>query len=394
LNDGQGNLGDTSVQVSTEPSPSCLAVGDTDGDAKIDAVVGTTSDNKVQVYLNKYSDRGGAPFLEGVQRDPNGIPRSVCVIPPVSGLAGPSGGAIGVGTGGTGSSGDNKVTVYPSDGGTEQVVQVPMTPTTTTTRGRRVATGGASSETLAGTELGRVVVLDPGPTGAFAITQVMNVPGEPVAIDFLDMDGDNNDEVVTANANPVQQGTGSAYPVLTLFRGQTNGGFGGAVPIAPPGASSGLDVSLIDADGDGDRDIVSVHPTFATDSEAVLIRIDTVQSGDWLSIVDQKILPASAPVLCTRGDLDRVEGEDVFLVNQGQSALVGGGTAPTGLTAIPYRAVKSGDVNGDGLVNASDLALMLSLWQTSDVAADFNGDGIVDGADMAVLLGAWSGSPK
>jgi len=218
----------------------------------------------------------------------------------------------------------------------------------------------------------------------------MNVPGEPVAIDFLDMDGDNNDEVVTANANPVQQGAGSAYPVLTLFRGQTGGGFGGAVPIAPLGASSGLDVSLIDADNDGDRDIVSVHPTSQADSEAVLIRIDTVESGDWLSIVDQKILPALAPVLCTRGDLDRVEGEDVFLVNQGQSSLVDGGTTPT--TAIPYRAVKSGDVNGDGLVNATDLALLLSAWGANNADADFNGDGIVNGADMAVLFGAWSES--
>jgi choice-of-anchor B domain-containing protein len=48
-----------------------------------------------------------------------------------------------------------------------------------------------------------------------------------------------------------------------------------------------------------------------------------------------------------------------------------------------------GDLNGDGLVNGADLAIMLSAWGTSNPTADLNNDGVVGGADLASLLGAW-----
>jgi len=388
LNDGQGNLGGTSVQVLTAPSPSCLAVGDTNGDGKIDAVVGTTSNNRAQVYLNNAPSQTPA-FTSGFTLNPNGTPRSVCVIPPAPSYMGPGGGGVGVGSGGSGDASGDKASIFsPSTGEVDQVIELPTTPTTTTTRGRRVATGGASSTTLGGTEPGRVVVLDPGPTGSFAITQVMNVPGEPVGLDFVDMDGDGKDEVVTANANPVQQGVGSAYPVLTLFRGQTGGGFGSAVPIAPTGASSGLDVSLIDADGDGDRDIVSVQRTVGTQSKAVVMRIDTTGAGGPLSIGAETDLGASAPILSTRGDLDGVGGEDLFLVDQA-SNFMGGGGAPV---AKPYLGELGNacpaDIDGDGQVNVNDLSIVLAQWGASG-NADTNDDGLVDGHDLSAVLSSW-----
>lgn len=50
-----------------------------------------------------------------------------------------------------------------------------------------------------------------------------------------------------------------------------------------------------------------------------------------------------------------------------------------------------GDLNGDGLVNAADLAQLLNAWgPCSGCAADLNGDGSVGAADLAVLLNAWS----
>jgi len=47
------------------------------------------------------------------------------------------------------------------------------------------------------------------------------------------------------------------------------------------------------------------------------------------------------------------------------------------------------DLNGDGTVDASDLAILLGAWGGSDPAADINGDGTVDASDLAVLLGSW-----
>lgn len=50
-----------------------------------------------------------------------------------------------------------------------------------------------------------------------------------------------------------------------------------------------------------------------------------------------------------------------------------------------------GDLTGDGLVNGSDIAIVLGSWGPCiDCAADFDFNGTVDGSDLAVVLGQWS----
>jgi hypothetical protein len=46
-----------------------------------------------------------------------------------------------------------------------------------------------------------------------------------------------------------------------------------------------------------------------------------------------------------------------------------------------------GDLNGDGVVNAADLSILLGSWNTA--SNDLDGNGIVNAADLSVLLGAW-----
>lgn len=59
------------------------------------------------------------------------------------------------------------------------------------------------------------------------------------------------------------------------------------------------------------------------------------------------------------------------------------------------RSESSPDINGDGMVDATDLGLLLGAWGecASDgmdlCAADLDGDGAVTGADLGVLLSAW-----
>jgi hypothetical protein len=48
-----------------------------------------------------------------------------------------------------------------------------------------------------------------------------------------------------------------------------------------------------------------------------------------------------------------------------------------------------GDIDGDGNVNASDLAVLLGAWGGSTSAADLDASGTVDASDLAILLGAW-----
>jgi len=50
-----------------------------------------------------------------------------------------------------------------------------------------------------------------------------------------------------------------------------------------------------------------------------------------------------------------------------------------------------GDLNGDGVVNAADLNILLAAWGTDNALADINGDGTVNAADLNILLAGWTG---
>jgi hypothetical protein len=56
-------------------------------------------------------------------------------------------------------------------------------------------------------------------------------------------------------------------------------------------------------------------------------------------------------------------------------------TVPSGPPPIP------GDFDGDGDVDAADLATLLSSWLTP--AGDLNGDNSTDAGDLATLLSNW-----
>ncbi len=51
-----------------------------------------------------------------------------------------------------------------------------------------------------------------------------------------------------------------------------------------------------------------------------------------------------------------------------------------------------GDLNGDGAVNAQDLAMLLGQWGSESLLPDLDGDGVVTAADLARLLGFWGAS--
>lgn len=51
----------------------------------------------------------------------------------------------------------------------------------------------------------------------------------------------------------------------------------------------------------------------------------------------------------------------------------------------------TGDLDGDGRVAASDLAMLLAAWGLKGSLADLDGDGVVGAADLAILLAGWTG---
>jgi hypothetical protein len=48
-----------------------------------------------------------------------------------------------------------------------------------------------------------------------------------------------------------------------------------------------------------------------------------------------------------------------------------------------------GDLNGDGVIDAADLALFFQYWGLPGIG-DIDGDGTANGFDLTILLGAWS----
>ncbi|MDZ4831426.1 MAG: hypothetical protein SGJ09_14665 [Phycisphaerae bacterium] len=63
------------------------------------------------------------------------------------------------------------------------------------------------------------------------------------------------------------------------------------------------------------------------------------------------------------------------------------------LCGIPVPIPCLADLDGDGFVSASDLAILLGAWGGGG-SANLDGVGVVDAADLAILLGAWGRCPS
>ena len=49
-----------------------------------------------------------------------------------------------------------------------------------------------------------------------------------------------------------------------------------------------------------------------------------------------------------------------------------------------------GDIDGDGVINSVDMAIVLSNWGEVGSIADVNDDGVVNSVDLGIVLANWS----
>lgn len=107
-------------------------------------------------------------------------------------------------------------------------------------------------------------------------------------------------------------------------------------------------------------------------------RMETTACGRWTLFVDDELF-ASGLGAQTSGTLWLVFGDGT-----------GGANANT-LYDFVELTVNTGvgaDLNGDGAVDASDLAILLGAWGSSGIT-DLDCSGSTDAGDIAILLGAW-----
>ena len=113
--------------------------------------------------------------------------------------------------------------------------------------------------------------------------------------------------------------------------------------------------------------------------------------------IDDQLLPEGG--LAWRSSRDGNLGSGRFLVRRnltvGAHVITLRGTDSGGLftersinLTISARVFNRGDVDGDGIIGATDLAILLSSWNGNGIA-DLNVDGIIDSIDLAMLLGGW-----
>jgi hypothetical protein len=389
MNDGLGNLGATSILKALPATPTALAVGDFTGDGtRNDVVVGLT-DGTVRVYINN-----GSGFTAGaVVTLPVGeIATCVCEVKPGGAsrfMATTSGFAVGTSS--------SNLRTFGSGGGTG--TNVPLSSVPRTVHSSDIddddltdvtAAGSTSAASLTGalttTPTGFLQVVR-GTTNGFNAETPFEILGEPVAMQIADIDGDGLPDIVTANRNPQSGGAGSQPTVFALFR--NNGGassFAGATPIAPTGASGGLDLALVDVNSDGVKDVVAVYNTVGTSSQAALININTLGAGYPLSIGDSTVISNNNPTLVAKGNLDGNGSEDVFLVQQALQFAASGDS-----TVAPFLGAQSapcfGDLDGSNEVDSGDVSLcLLDTGVCEGCPSDLDGSGEVDSADVSLVL--------
>ncbi|MFM7052791.1 MAG: dockerin type I domain-containing protein [Planctomycetota bacterium] len=98
--------------------------------------------------------------------------------------------------------------------------------------------------------------------------------------------------------------------------------------------------------------------------------------------VKYRLLSAPAPsqgsLLLWQGGAS-IGASDVFAARMNADGTIG----------PPPAVGNPADLNGDGVVNAADLSVLLAQWGGPG-SADLNGDGLVGAADLSILLGAWT----
>lgn len=155
----------------------------------------------------------------------------------------------------------------------------------------------------------------------------------------------------------------------------------------------------VGGDGGPGPDMAVSVPTLKWLSQGPAWNITTAaleQGGTWYSDILKTIFVktpvdsifgiAIHPHAYHRGEEAEFDAWLDFLVSQDP----GGSRSATPTEILQPYAFDEADIDYDGVVDGTDLAILLAAWGTDDPHADINADQLVDGMDLAIALANWT----
>lgn len=210
------------------------------------------------------------------------------------------------------------------------------------------------------------------------------------------------DTVCAPGSSPIPDGSGSVTRTIVVqasTQGSTIASVQVTVAATHPWVGdlrlvlrhpSGAEIVLLDRPGlpstgfpgpwgCGGRDIAA---TFADSAPTAAESTCSTTAVPVLAGPLQPLTPLSA--------LSGLAPEGEWLLIASDLAAVDAGVLGDVCLTLTLSASCAADLDGNGAIDAADLAIVLGAWgDCADCAADIDGNGTVNGADLAVVLGAW-----
>ncbi len=189
----------------------------------------------------------------------------------------------------------------------------------------------------------------------------------------------------------------------------------GFIDIAYPngivGGLFGNDGGIVEVSADGE----TWHVIPDVEADGMFPTQGYLDSGPFDKTPGRELTDFTRPVdpALTYADFDGLDHWQVMELYNGSGGGAGVDIASVGLNEVTYVRISqpsdafgtveidamakvsptiTGDLNGDGVVDVSDLLILLAAWggcPLNTCPADLNGDGIVDVSDLLILLANW-----
>ncbi len=244
----------------------------------------------------------------------------------------------------------------------------------------------------------------PGPTDSFGMGDVLGVGGvDSNLVIFVDSNGaglDPGDTINILNESGIEDCASNAVPGVVV--GEAIDTTAPYIPLVRDRFGNVRHQAYkIDVDSDDVVDEIKLCFTDAIDADTVEVSdfaMSGIPSGAVAAIV------SGSSVVLTAPPFELPINEPVIVTYRGASdgspiASSEGWATSRIDTAIPIGLLDEcpQDLNGDGLVNSSDLANLLANWGPTimcEGGADFNSDGVVNSSDLARILARWGVCPQ